>query len=789
MFRCVPSILSFRGLAVIAILVNCPMGNSAAQTLDLQVRDELTSQPVAGALARLLRGDGTPVVQGLTNESGRLTLRAPASGSYRLRIDRIGWVGLLTESFLLEAGQTTRRDIVMPAERRELPTLEVRGTSRCDPGAEGGGRLAATLWEEIRTALTANVLSERQMAAPLLVREFTREVTLGGRLEREWVFRAGIQNRAPFTSVSPAHLASVGFVHAVRDSLAFSAPDAALLLSDEFVGTHCFRAVEGEQGLVGLAFAPTPGRTVPDVQGTLWVERLSSELKALDFDYVGLPDLLQRARLGGRVEFQRHQSGAWIVAYWHIRMPVIDSVTVRGTGNTRVAVPRVVSYVEQGGRAEITTRSASAIVNHALVRGTVVDSTVASAPGLPGTVVWVEGFADSARTDSLGRFELAVPMYGSRTVLADHPRLRLLGEAPSKDVRLSLGDTVPVSFATPSIQTVARRSCGRSGNRAGLIGQTWDTAGSARAGMELRVRAAVAQGWREEHTRSGPGGLFAFCNLPADATLEVTLLEDGLPVTAGRVRLEPQEYRWLDLRPGATETQVASAPGAPTQRILTGVVRQDSTGDPVPGVDVLLEGTRLTAVTTNAGRYTLRGVPLGVSTLLFRSVGWRPVRMAVRIVEADTVWADARMLPEGVILDPIEVRAAPVDPWRQGLTERQRIGLGTFIDSVTLRQSEHLKLADVMRRLPGIAMTWGWDRDRNRIMYIGNARRRGRDGTPCMMQIVVNGIPVGGDVDARREFEISSLKAIELYQGGAQVPIEYGGATAQCGVVVLWTKP
>jgi hypothetical protein len=227
---------------------------------------------------------------------------------------------------------------------------------------------------------------------------------------------------------------------------------------------------------------------------------LSSELKALDFDYVGLPDLLQRARLGGRVEFQRHQSGAWIVAYWHIRMPVIDSVTVRGTGNTRVAVPRVVSYVEQGGRAEITTRSASAIVNHALVRGTVVDSTVASAPGLPGTVVWVEGFADSARTDSLGRFELAVPMYGSRTVLADHPRLRLLGEAPSKDVRLSLGDTVPVSFATPSIQTVARRSCGRSGNRAGLIGQTWDTAGSARAGMELRVRAAVAQGWREEYS-------------------------------------------------------------------------------------------------------------------------------------------------------------------------------------------------------------------------------------------------------------------------------------------------
>jgi hypothetical protein len=165
--------------------------------------------------------------------------------------------------------------------------------------------------------------------------------------------------------------------------------------------------------------------------------------------------------------------------------------------------------------------------------------------------------------------------------------------------------------------------------------------------------------------------------------------------------------------------------------------------------------------------------------------------MAVRIVEADTVWADARMLPEGVILDPIEVRADPMDPWRRGLTERQRTGLGTFIDSVTLRQSEHLKLADVMRRLPGIALAWGWDRDNppNRIMYIGNARRRRPDGSPCAMQIVVNGIPVGNDVDPRREFEISSLKTIEVYQGGAQVPIEFGGTTAQCGVVVLWTRP
>jgi hypothetical protein len=330
-----------------------------AQSIELRLIEEALGRPVAGAIVRLMAG-ASVVAQGLTNETGRIVLRAPAPGTYQVKADRIGWNGLLTEPFILGADATLRRELVMPATRRELPTITVRGRSQCDPGGQGGP-LAAALWEEIRNALTANVLTQRQQAVPLHVRQFVREVNLGRRILRQWTYRSTITRGNAFVSVPPAQLAEIGFVHMVGDSVEYAAPDATLLLSDEFVATHCFRVVRGDSGLVGLAFEPIPGRKVADVNGTMWVDRGTSELRYLEYDYTGLPRLLERARLGGRVEFERLPVGAWIVSYWHIRMPTLDSTMVRGTGNTQQAVTRLVGFRDQGGRAEVSMNPLGAV--------------------------------------------------------------------------------------------------------------------------------------------------------------------------------------------------------------------------------------------------------------------------------------------------------------------------------------------------------------------------------------------------------------------------------------------
>lgn len=123
-----------------------------AQTVELRVREETRLTPVAGAIVRLLNQRGA-VVTGLTDELGRIVLRAPTAGSYRIKIDRIGWTGLTTNPFEIGPGETIRREIRMASSRIELPEVVVRGRSQCGLGMAEGG-VVSRLWEEIRKTLT-----------------------------------------------------------------------------------------------------------------------------------------------------------------------------------------------------------------------------------------------------------------------------------------------------------------------------------------------------------------------------------------------------------------------------------------------------------------------------------------------------------------------------------------------------------------------------------------------------------------------------------------------------------
>lgn len=86
--------------------------------------------PVAGAIVRLLGSQGI-VAQALTGEFGSVLLRAPGPGLYRIRVDRIGQRGLVTDPFQLEAEQTLQRELVVESKPIELPPVVVTGKSQC----------------------------------------------------------------------------------------------------------------------------------------------------------------------------------------------------------------------------------------------------------------------------------------------------------------------------------------------------------------------------------------------------------------------------------------------------------------------------------------------------------------------------------------------------------------------------------------------------------------------------------------------------------------------------------
>lgn len=534
---------------------------AAAQQVEIQLREQGSRAPIIGAIVRLLPElDDAVLAQGLSNEGGRITLRAPAAGRYRLKVDRIGWVGLITPSFTLSAGPPFQTEVLLADIRMDLPTVEVHGQNVCGRQFDGDTQ-AANLWLEIHRALTATLISQDE-AIPLHVREFHRELLLNARPRREWTTRSAIVRGPVYQTLPPALLATEGFVlvDTQSDSTIYAVPDAALLVSAEFTETHCFRTVPGQDGLVGLYFEPIPRRPTTDVRGTMWLDEGSHELRYLEYTYTGLQPLPQRVELGGRVDFERLPNGRWIVSQWHVRTPVVDVVESRRTvrivgpigGGVRarpaLTIERLTGYVEIGGRVGVAI-DPKVVVNHSVLIGRVVDP--ATGEGLEGARVSVYGAPVPVTTDATGRFLLTTTLHGERIVTVSHPRFRLSRTPRERSVLLSVGDTTTVDFNAPTMAELVRAVCGNPRNRSGIVGMVLDAAGEPVRNAEVRASWSLPTGeTRQERVRTSREGAYGFCNLPADELLEIVVADGDEIAARADTELPPRHFEWLELGVG-----------------------------------------------------------------------------------------------------------------------------------------------------------------------------------------------------------------------------------------------
>lgn len=247
------------------------------------------------------------------------------------------------------------------------------------------------------------------------------------------------------------------------------------------------------------------------------------------------------------------------------------------------------------------------------------------------------------------------------------------------------------------------------------------------------------------------------------------------------------------------------------QAVLTGLVREDATGRVLSGVEILVEGSNRRTVSDAAGEYAFRSAPKGSQVLLFRLVGFRPVRIGVDLADKAVTRLDANLVPFAVRLDPVVVSGevkAPHGMGRESFEERRRQGFGQFIDSLELRRSEHRRLSDLLREHNGIVIA--------QSQYAMSAR------TGCYMQIIYDGqsayspatsnssLPAPDPTTAAisrssrstrstrplapptpldvNTFQVAGLESVEMYRSLADTPLQFGGAAAGCGTLVLWSR-
>ena len=523
----------------------------------------------------LVDGRDRQLDRNLTRESGLYQLLAAAPGQYRVRADRIGYATTWSDHFEIAAGDTVMVDLVARVEAISLAGIEAEGERRCRVRPDEG--LAVTrVWDEARKALEAAAWTQERGYYRYEMMGIERQMDRENRrvISEDRTYGGGYR-QTPYVSLPAEELMQEGFARLTPVESVYWAPDAAVLLSDEFLDAHCFRVRRDNNrapGLIGLAFQPVPGRNLPEISGTLWIDPATSELERLDFFYenLNLPDALLAAPTGGTVEFQALPNGTWIVDSWRIRVPrarvttnpftrqaesVLDGISVHGGDVLRVhGNEGTLLQADLGGR----------------IAGVVFDSLRV---GLAGARVYVEGLATEAVTSGDGRFELIHLQPGVYSVNFSHPYLESYSYVPEPfEVEVVQGATTPaqINFVAPTMTRIASGICsdeerpedrtttahGNSfANDGILIGQVTDSTGAGLAGTMVRVLlrsfdisrltvpssagVAIGVGYSGAVVPTDRNGYYRACWIPVDIDLRVSVVGFDQEVELDELQGEP----------------------------------------------------------------------------------------------------------------------------------------------------------------------------------------------------------------------------------------------------------
>lgn len=316
--------------AICAVLLAITVAGSAsaanAQTIRGRVMDSATDRigtPINGAVVVLLDSAGGRLRGALSGADGRFVIRATSPGSYRLRAEMIGRRSVESMVFTV-AAEIDVPTLVMPPEPIQLAGLDVESARRCAL-PDRAAHATHVVWEEAQKALRAESIVREAALYRFHVARHERRLDVDAENILEERTRYLIQiDVDPFSTLPPDVLARDGYVHEDGDGETYIyGPSTDVLLSTAFQDTHCFvlRKHKDRPGLIGLGFEPVPGRRLADIEGVLWLDEASAELRTLEFRYRNIPDRLLRGEYTGFAQFQRLDSGAWIIERWWLRSP------------------------------------------------------------------------------------------------------------------------------------------------------------------------------------------------------------------------------------------------------------------------------------------------------------------------------------------------------------------------------------------------------------------------------------------------------------------------------------
>lgn len=208
-------------------------------------------------------------------------------------------------------------------------------------------------------------------------------------------------------------------------------------------------------------------------------------------------------------------------------------------------------------------------------------------------------------------------------------------------------------------------------------------------------------------------------------------------------------------------------PAATTGKIAGKIMDKD-TGEPLPGVNVMVLGTKLGAATDSQGDYFILNVPPGTFSVQARMIGYTNItKTGVNVSIDRTTRVDFALTTRVLEAEGTVTVVAERPP-----VERDETSTRHFVRAKEIASRPTTELADILNTLPGI------DGEGDELVV--------RRGSLDQVAFLIDGIRARNPLDFQpyQNINLSSIQELEIITGGFNA--EYG--EAQSGVFNIVTK-
>lgn len=211
---------------------------------------------------------------------------------------------------------------------------------------------------------------------------------------------------------------------------------------------------------------------------------------------------------------------------------------------------------------------------------------------------------------------------------------------------------------------------------------------------------------------------------------------------------------------------------------LIGHVFDERTNEAMTQGIIIVDSTRRSIQISSQGRFVVSALPPGSHRIELRAIGYRPYIRDFTTVDGQVLELQFGMVFTGAQLPEIavEARNSKLLPRYADFERRRLNGQGLYVTRDQIKAKGYMNMGDALKSLSGVRVDCG---------PIDCSIRMARSTAGCGPTFYIDGRMVRNFAS---DTPVSDVQGIEVYRGAAEMPGEFAGAGAMCGVVAIWTR-